>query len=116
MAFAQYGRQIRIDWERLKNVKEIIWDQWDALKEKPFFLNAKMNQDIFQLDYEKIEESFAKMTGPPHSNQIKLKKEWLNMEAQINSNPMEVIQTDQAIARTLEYLKTLHGIQIVGQK
>jgi hypothetical protein len=43
LAFALDGRQIRIDWVRLKNIKEIDWEQWVALKEKPFFLNAKMN-------------------------------------------------------------------------
>ena len=75
LAFALDGRRVRIDWERLRMIKEVDFAKLKELKDKPFCLDAKLNHDIFQLDYSKFEELLAYIGGAPHYNQHKFKTE-----------------------------------------
>jgi hypothetical protein len=66
LAFSVEGRHIKIDWERLKQLNIPNYAHWVELADKPFFLNEKMSKDILQIEYDKIEELFNKITGLPH--------------------------------------------------
>lgn len=69
ICFELEGKQVRINWERIKQYNVLDFEKWIELKNKPFCLEKRLNGDIFQLDYSMIENLFQSVAGPPHANQ-----------------------------------------------